>query len=155
MAVIIMPVIRRKIAVIMTYFETKATYDKVVDDGTVKRVSEVFLMDAVSFTDAEARTIDEVSPRVNGDYLVCAVKRSKVDVVVNADAPRYYNVKYGIITVDEKTAAEKRAMVHALVGAEDFLDAVVEFQDYMKGCVADYDIVSVAESAVCGTVNVL
>lgn len=139
----------------MLYFETKATYDNVVEDGSVKRVTDVFLVGAVSFTDAEARTIDDVSSRVNGDYLVCAVKRSKVDVVVNADAPRYYNVKYGIITVDEKTGAEKRAMVHVLVGAEDFLDAVVEFQDYMKGCVADYDIVSVAESVVCDTVNVL
>lgn len=138
----------------MLYFETKATYDKVVEDGSVKRVTDVFLVGAVSFTDAEARTIDEVSSRVNGEYLVCAVKRSNVDAVVNADAPRYYNVKYGIIIVDEKTGAEKRAMVHVLVGAEDFLDAVVEFQDYMKGCVADYDIVSVAESAVCDTVNV-
>lgn len=132
----------------MTYFETRVTYDKVTDGGSVKRVTDVFLVDAVSFTEAEARTIDNVSSYMSSEYHVCAVKRSRIDDVVNAEAPRYYQVRYGIISVDEKTGAENRTMVQMLVGAEDFLDAVVEFQDYMKGRVADYDIVSVSESDV-------
>ena len=60
-----------------TWFETKVRYEKVMENGVQKTVNEVFLVDAMSFTEAEARVTKEMEPYLNGDFSVAAVTKNK------------------------------------------------------------------------------
>lgn len=129
------------------WFETAVSYDKVQENGTVKRVTEKYLFEALSFTEAEARTIEELTPFISGEFTVKAVKKTKIsEIFFDESADKYYLVNCGFINIDEKTAAEKRSITQILVQANDFDSAVAAFKEGMKGTMADFDIVSVAEA---------
>lgn len=129
------------------WFECKIRYDKTQENGAVKKVTEPYLVDALSFTEAEARIIEEMKPFISGDFSVSAVKRSRIaEISFNDDGDRWYLTKVGFITVDEKSGVEKRSVAQILVQASDFKSAFDNFQAYMKGTMADYDIVSISET---------
>ena len=86
-----------------TWFESKISYDKTQDNGSVRHESEVYIIDALSFTEAEARIIEERRPFISGDFSVSAVKRTKIaEISWNEGGNKWYMVKVGFITVDEK-----------------------------------------------------
>lgn len=60
------------------WFETKVRYDKMMENGTQKKVNEPYMVDALSFTEAEARTIEELTPFISGDFSISAVKRTNI-----------------------------------------------------------------------------
>ena len=128
------------------WFECKVKYEKLQENGAVKKVSEPYLVDALSFTEAEARITEEVSPFISGDFTVSAVKRTKIAEVFWQGGDRWYLVKVGFITIDEKTAAEKRSTSLILVQASNFKEAFEHFEEGMKGTMADYEIVSFTET---------
>ena len=130
------------------YFETKVTFDKMQENGAVKRTTDSYLVDALSFTEAEARTIEEVTPFISGDFTVRACKRTKIAEIFNLDADRYWLVKVAFITIDERTAAEKRNISQVLVGAMDFTNAIEEFNEGMKGTMANFEIISLSETPI-------
>lgn len=130
------------------YFETKVTFDKMLENGTVKKTTDSYLVDALSFTEAEARTIEEVTPFISGDFTVRACKRTKIAEIFNLGADRYWLVKVAFIAIDEKTATEKRTISQILVGAMDFANAIEEFNEGMKGTMADFEIVSLSETPI-------
>ena len=101
-----------------TYFECKVKYDRTLDTGVQKTVTEPYLVDALSFTEAEARITEEVQPFTTGEFAVTAVKKVKFDdIFFNPGGDRWYKVKINMITIDEKTAAEKRTASNTLVQA--------------------------------------
>lgn len=129
------------------WFECKIRYDKAAENGAVKKVTEPYLVDALSFTEAEARITEEMTPYISGDFSVSAVKRTKIaEIFFNETGDRWYMVKVGFITIDEKTAVEKRSASLILVQAADFKNAYDNFQEGMKGTMADYEIISIAET---------
>lgn len=128
------------------WFECKVRYDRLQENGSVKKVNEPYLVDALSFTEAEARITEEVSPYISGEFSVSAVKRTKIAEVFWQGGDRWYLVKVGFITIDEKTAAEKRSNSLILVQASDFKEAFEHFEEGMKGTMADYDILSISET---------
>ncbi len=129
------------------WFESAVSYDKIMENGTVKKVTEKNLFDALSFTEAEARTIEELTPYISGEYTVKAVKKTKIsEVFWNKDADRFYLVNVAFITIDENTGAEKQTVTQMLVQANDFDGAVSAFKDGMKQTMADWKIISVAET---------
>lgn len=133
------------------YIETKIRYEKTMENGTQKRVTEPYLVDALSFTEAEARIIEEVSPFISGEFSVSAVKKSNVSEIFFDErdaADRFFKVKSNFITIDEKTGAEKRKASYFLVQASDFKNAFDNFNAGMKGTMADYEIASIAETAI-------
>lgn len=130
------------------YFETKVTFDKMQENGAVKRTTDSYLVDALSFTEAEARTIEEVTPFISGDFTVRACKRTKIAEIFNLGADRYWLVKVEFITIDERTAAEKRSISQVLVGASDFTNAIEAFNEGMKGTMADFEIISLSETPI-------
>lgn len=135
------------------YFETKVTFDKMMENGTVRQVSEPYIVDALSFTEAEARTIEEVSPYMSGDFTVKACRRTKISEIFNPGAERYYLAKLAFITIDEKTATEKRSVSQILVGADSFGAAITNLYNGMKGTMADFEIVSIAETQIMDVLN--
>lgn len=131
------------------WFECKVRYDKMLETGQQKKVNEPYLVDALSFTEAEARIIEEISPFISGEFSVSAVKRTRIaEIFFDETGDRWYNVKYNIITIDEKTAVEKKTSVLTLVQASEFQKAVDNFMENMKGTMADFEIASVTETPI-------
>ena len=129
------------------WFECKIRYDKLQENGAAKKVNEPYLVDALSFTEAEARITEEQRPFISGEFSVSAVKRTKIaEIFWIEGGERWFMVKVGFITIDEKTAAEKRSTSLILVQASDFRSAFENFTEGMKGTMADYEIVSISET---------
>ena len=129
------------------WFQSAVSYDKIMENGTVKKVTEKNLFDALSFTEAEARTIEELTPYISGEFTVKAVKKTKIsEVFWNKGADRFYLVNVAFITIDENTGAEKQTVTQMLVQDNDFDGAVSAFKDGMKQTMADWKIISVAET---------
>lgn len=129
------------------WFECKVRYDKIQENGAVKKVNEPYLVDALSFTEAEARIIEEQTPFISGDFSVSAVKRTKIsEIFWNEGGDRWYLVKVAFITIDERSGVEKRTTTLILVQAGNFKEALDNFIEGMKGTMADYEVVSIAET---------
>lgn len=131
------------------YIETRIRYDKMRDNGTVKRTTEPYLVDALSFTEAEARIVEEMQPFISGDFSVSAVKKTKIAELYRDDTgDKWYRCKLMFITIDEKTAAEKRSASVILVQASDFATACANVHQCMKDTISDYEIAEIAETKI-------
>ena len=130
-------------------FECKVKYERTMDDGKVKKVNEPYLVDALSFTEAEERIIEERKHYMSGEFQVSDIKRARYAELFETDdesADRWFKVKLTFITLDEKTGAEKKTSQNVLVQAADLRDAVKRLDEGMKSSMMDYVISSVAES---------
>lgn len=129
------------------WFECKVRYDKLQENGAVKKVTEPYLVDALSFTEAEARIIDEQTPYISGEFSVSAVKRTKIaEIFWNEEGDKWYLVKVAFITIDERSGVEKRSTSQIIVQAKDFKNALDTFLEGMKGTMADFEIVGINET---------
>lgn len=132
------------------YFECKVKYDKMAENGSVRKVNEPYLVDALTFTEAEARVTEEVKPFISGDFTVTAAKKTKIAEIFRANmhiADRFYLVKVNFITIDDKTGQEKKAANLILVQASDFKDALSRFEELMK-YTTDYEIAAITETPI-------
>ena len=133
----------------MSYFIATCKYEKMQENGAVKRVSEQYLCNALSCTEAEAIVTENLRPYISGDFLTTSVKASKItDVIGDTDCGRFYLAKVAFITVDERTAAEKRTVVPQLIGADNFNNAYNDLRHEIDKSVADIEIVSLAETQI-------
>lgn len=129
------------------WFECKIKYDKIQENGAAKKVTEPYLVDALTFTEAEARITEEQRPFISGEFSVSAVKRSRiVEIAFNDEGDKWYLAKIAYISVDEKSGVEKRTVSQILVQASGFKSAFDNLLEYMKGTMGDYDIVSISET---------
>ena len=122
-----------------------------MENGLSKQVTETYLVDALSFTEAERRFIEEIEPFMGGEFTVTDIRRTKIAELFESNdglADRWFKCKVAFITLDEKTGAEKRANQMMMVQAIDLRDAVKALDKAMEGTLGDYVIVSVAESPV-------
>ena len=134
-----------------TWFECKIRYEKAMENGMNKKVTEPYLVDALSFTEAEARIIEEITPYISGEFTVSDIKRANYSELFPSEedaADRWFKCKLFFITLDEKSGAEKKTSTTVLVQASDLRDAVKKLDEGMKGTMADYQIASVAETAI-------
>ena len=138
-----------------TWFECKVRYERPAEDGASRKVAEAYLVDALSFTEAEARIIEELAPFAGEGLSVTDIKRAKYEELFasNADADdRWFKIKICFITLDAK-GEEKRVGAQMLVQASDLRRALVRFDEAMKGTMADYEISSVAETAIMDVIT--
>ena len=116
-----------------------------------KKVTEPYLVDALSFTEAEARIIEEMTPFISGEFTISDISRANYSELFPSEeeaADRWFKCKLFFITLDEKSGSEKKTSTYVLVQAADTNDAVKKLNDGMKGTLADYQIASVAETAI-------
>ena len=135
----------------VNYFLSTVRYEKTMENGLNKIVSEQYLFDALSFTEAEARTIEELKPYISGEFSIPTIVKPRISELFLSEevsADRYYKVKVSFITLDEKTGAEKKTAQFILVQASDFKNAYDRFIEGMKGSMADYEIVSIVETPI-------
>lgn len=130
----------------MNWFECKLTYEKEVNqEGMMKKVSESYLVDAVSFTEAEARMTQMVESR--GTFVMNNIKKVRfAEVFLDDKSDKFYKAKVGFISLDEKAGVEKKKYVQMLVQANDLQEALDGINKGMKGTLADYEIAAIQET---------
>lgn len=131
------------------WFECKIRIDKMMNNGTVKKATESYLVDALSFTEAEARIIQEMTPFISGDISIPAIKKTNIaEIFTDNTADKWWLVKYNTITIDEKTANERRSPVYVMVQADSQQDATDSFNKGMKDTMNAFEIEKVAETKI-------
>ena len=134
-----------------TWFECKIRYEKVMENGLQKKVTEQYVVDALSFSEAEKRITEEMSAYISGEFEITDVKKAQYKEVFFDDAEmsdRYYKAKLQFITIDEKTEKEKRSNVTYLVQAATLDGAVKNINEVMDGTMIDYEKSNIAETKI-------
>ena len=133
----------------MNWMLCKIKYDKITETGVQRTVTEPYLVDALSFTEAEARIIEEMKPFISGEFTVSAISRYKVaETLLNESGDRYYRSRLEYITLDEKSGNEKKQGVFFLVQAYTIEEARNIIETEMKKTMIDYNIVKIEETKI-------
>lgn len=132
-----------------SWFECRVSFEKMLDNGMQKKVTEPYLVDALSFTEAEARIIEEIRPFITGEFTVTNVGRKPYsELFFNENGDRFYEVKVYFITLDAKSGMERRTASKMLVQANTLKEAITIFEEGMKDTMADYVLAGVKETAI-------
>ena len=135
------------------WFECKIRYEKVMEDGLQKKVMETYAVDALSYSEAEKRIIEEMSAYISGEFEVYSITKAPYKEVFfdepgdgEAAADRWYRAKLDFITIDKKTEKEKRSRVTYLVQAGNLKGAMKGIEEVMGGTMIDYDTAAISDS---------
>lgn len=132
-----------------TWFECKIKYEKTAEEGKIVKVLESYLVDALSFTEAEARIIEEMKPFISGDFEVANVRKARInEMFFNENGDKWYKAKVAFITLDEEKGIEKRTSVTMYIQSSTFKEACEGIETGMKGSMADWDFVSLTETPI-------
>lgn len=133
------------------FYECTVKLDKVQETGLIKMVSEKYIVEALTFSEAENRVVEEVAQYAHGSLDVMAMRRLQISEIFeshDASADRWYKAKLTFITVDERTLKEKRTSIEVLVRAKSFDDARNAIEEGMKGSLGDWEKVVLKEAPV-------
>lgn len=135
----------------MMLYECGVRYERTMENGMTKKVTELYLVDACSFAEAEGRITKEMKPYISGDFDVVSIKRTNYSEIVEngADsADKWFKAELMFVTLDEKTAKEKKQTVYFIVKASDINNAHTVVVGHMKGSVMDYEIATLDETKI-------
>lgn len=133
------------------WFECKVRYEKMMEDGMPKKVAEIYTVDALSFSEAEERIMEEMSSYVSGEIEIADLKIAPYKEIFFADsdlADKWYKTKLAFITIDEKTDKEKKTSVFYLVNAGNINSAIKNIDEVMGGTMIDYQTINVSETSI-------
>lgn len=131
------------------WFECKVRYEKTGDDGMPRKVTETYVVDALSFSEAESRILEEMGKYVSGELEVCDLKIAQYKEIFFADndlADKWYKAKLAFITIDEKTDKEKKTSVFYLVNAGNINSALKNVDELMGSTMIDYQTCNLTET---------
>ena len=134
-----------------TWFECKIRYEKIMEDGLPKKVSEVYVVDALSFSEAEERIMEEMLPYNLVDIEIVDVKIAPYREIFFADdnlADQWFKAKLSFITIDERTDKEKRTSMMYLVNAGNISSAINNIGEVMSGTMIDYITTSISATKI-------
>ncbi len=134
-----------------TWFTTKVRYQKTMEDGSEKVVSETYVVDALSFTEAESAIIDEMSVYVSGEFKVSGITKSNFGEIFFSDVDdddKWFKAKLQFITIDDKTEKEKRSNVLYLVQAKSLARALRYIDEVMGKTMNDYDVIGLNDTPI-------
>lgn len=133
------------------WFETIVRCDRMMEDGQMKKVNETYVVDALSFGEAEENITREMSHYISGDFDIKNINPAPYSEIFFSDKDtddKYYRVKLSFITIDERTQKEKKSKVTYLVQANSLEQARKNTADVMNGTMIDYEFVSVTETKI-------
>ena len=133
------------------WFETTVRYERQTEDAGQKKVNEIYVVDALTFGEAEETITKEMEPFVTGEFEVKNISPASYGEIFFSDSDtddRWYKAKLSFITIDEKTAKEKRSAVNFLVQAATFNAAVKNIEDAMGKTAIDYIIANISETKI-------
>lgn len=135
----------------MILYECGVRYERTMENGMTKKVTELYLVDALSFAEAEGRITKEMQPFMSGEFDVVTIKRTNYSEIVEngADsADKWFKAKLMFVTLDEKTAKEKKQTVYFIVKASDINNAHSVVVEHMKTSLIDYEIATLDETKI-------
>jgi len=131
------------------WFECKIKYEKTAEEGKIVKVTESYLVDALTFSEAEARINKEMEPFISGEFTVVAIKRAKInEMFFNENGDKWYRAKVNFISLDEEKGVERKIPSTMLVQACDTKEANEGIVQGMKGSMADYEIAAITETPI-------
>ena len=133
------------------WYEVKYQHEQTQEDGTQKKITELYTVDALSFTEAESNITEERKLYVSGETFIKAITRAPYKEIFfdeRESADKYYKAKLDFITIDEKTEKEKKSTVTYLVQAASLDEAKKNINEVMGTTMIDYDIQSIAETKI-------
>ena len=133
------------------WFETIVRYDKTMESGEVKKVSETYVVDAITFGEAEENVAGVLASYTSGDFDIKNINPAPYSEIFFSDKDtddKYYRVKLAFITIDERTEKEKKSKVTYLVQAGSLEQARMNTEEVMNGTMIDYEFVSVIETKI-------
>lgn len=131
------------------WFESKVAFEKTMENGMQKKVTESYILDALSWTEAEARTIEELKPFISGEFTIADIKRAKLSEIFFLEGGKYFfKAKVQFITLDEKGGNEKKTSVSMLVQANDIDQAHEVLKKGMEGTLASWVCASMTETKI-------
>lgn len=132
-----------------TWYEVKVKYLKIDQNGFERKVTNNYLIDAVSFTDAETRIFAQMNEITNGEFNVMNIKKSNVTDILPSDTGEWwYKAKISLISIDEEAGKEKRINNYVLVAADDIDNAVKCLEDGLSYMLVPYDVKSITQSQI-------
>ena len=132
-----------------TWFEVKVKYVKVDNDGRERKVGESYLVDAVSFTDAEARIIQQMQQVIRGEFHIDNIKKSNIIEIFPAESGEFwYKARIAIVTIDEKAGKEKKVNNNFLVAADDFKEALQRLEEGLSYILVPYNTTAMSLSSI-------
>ncbi len=131
------------------WFECKIKYEKTAEEGKIVKVNESYLVDAMSFSEAEERINKEMEPFISGEFSVANIRRARInEMFFNENGDKWYRCKVYFISFDEEKGVEKRVASTMLVQANDLREAWDVLQEGMKGSMADYSVAAITETLI-------
>jgi len=131
----------------LNWFITGIKYEKTAEEGKIVKVNENYLVDALSFTEAEARINEEMKPFISGEFIVSKVKRARInELFANPNGDKWYRCRVNFISLDEEKGIEKRTATAMFVQANDVKEAWDGLHEGMKGSMADYRVIAISET---------
>jgi len=132
-----------------TWFETKVAYNKIDQDGRERKVTESYIIDAVSYTDAEARIVTELQQVIRGEFKITDIKQSNIiEIFPNESGEYYWKARIAIVTIDERAGKEKKVNNYFLVQADDFKEALQRLEEGLSYILVPYNTTSMALSPI-------
>lgn len=129
------------------WFECKIKYEKTVEEGKIAKVNETYLVDALSFSEAEERINKEMEPFISGEFTVATIRKARInEMFFNENADKWYRCKVYFISFDEEKGVEKKIAATMLVQAGDIKEAWDGLNQGMKGSMADYLVAAISET---------
>lgn len=131
------------------YYEVKIQYQQMQEDGREKKVSEQYVVEALSFTEAENRIIEEMTPYISGEFDVVSEKIAAYFEIIlsdKSDDDKWFISKVGFITLDKRTAKEKKQTFRYLVQAATSEIALDYTKEMLSHGMSDYSIESVQDT---------
>ena len=131
------------------WFECKIKYEKTAEEGKIVKVGESYLVDAMTFAEAEERINKEMEPFISGEFSVATIRKARInEMFENETGDKWYRCKVFFITLDEEKGIEKKVATTMMVQANNIKEAWDGLQEGMKGSMADYTVAAITETTI-------
>lgn len=134
-----------------SWFECSVSYEKVQEDGTERRITEKYVVEAFSFTEAEANIINQIVNCVSGELKVKGIVPAQYNEIFFSDADSddyWFKVKVKFITLDERSNKEKCTNAIYLVQGSDISTAKANIEAILSGSMSDFDLCGINETKI-------
>jgi hypothetical protein len=131
-----------------TWFQCKIRYQKEQENGSLKTLNEAYLVDAMSFTEAEARIKEELEGTIREFDLVNVSRMRLADLFHYEDAETWYRCKVVYTTMDERSGKEKKVNNTMLVQAAHVKQAFERIEESLKTMLVPFDITDITTTSI-------
>ena len=132
-----------------TWYECKVRYIKIDQGGFERKINDNYLVDAVSYTDAESRIFQIMSEITRGEFQVMTIKRSNIsEVFSKTDGEWWYKAKINLVTIDEEAGKEKKISNYILIMADTINDALKQLEEGLSYMIIPYVTTSIQLSTI-------